>query len=253
MKVCVVAATVMLALMPRAALASAPDAPDEVAPATPKTSPGRVQFTANATLLSDYRFRGTSYSLGKAVAQASLVASHDSGLFAGVYASSLSHHPVDGAVEVDLFAGYAKAVTPTITAEATLYYYYYPDANPAFPHTNAFETTLQLTGDFGAFMPKLGIWYAWDQATLGDRDNVYLFGDLGWRVPKTVFDAKLHAGYTHGAYSIAASHKTVDWSAGVGFWPVHNIRFGLDYVGISRPKIKNFSDDTVVASLSFDF
>ena len=253
MKAGVYVAMAVMALIPGAALANSPDAQDGAVAATPESPPGPVQFSANAVLLSDYRFRGTSYSLGKPVAQASVVASHESGLFAGVFASSLGNHPVYGAVEVDLFAGFAKPIAPAITAEVILYYYYYPDRNPAIPHTNSFETAVQLTGDFGAFTPKVGAWYAWEQAAFGGSDNLYLFGDLVWRVPKTAFDAKVHAGYTHGAYSIAADRNTVDWSAGIGFRPTPAIRLGLEYVGMGGPRVKDFTDDTVVASLSMDF
>ena len=82
---------------------------------------------------------------------------------------------------------------------------------------------------------------------------MYLFGDLVWRMPRSAFDAKVHAGYTHGAYSIAPSRSTVDWSAGVGFRPIPAVRLGLEYVGIGGPRVKKFTDDTVVASLSLDF
>jgi uncharacterized protein (TIGR02001 family) len=153
--------TAMLGSMPGVAQASSSDGQDGSVITPSDSPPAEVQFTAHAVLLSDYRFRGTSYSQGEPVAQASLVAAHESGLFGGVFVSSLGNHPVYGAVEVDLFAGLAKPVAPKITAEVSLYYYYYPDANPAFPHPNSFETAVQLTGDFGAFTPKLGAWYAW--------------------------------------------------------------------------------------------
>jgi uncharacterized protein (TIGR02001 family) len=245
--------TAMSGMMPDVAQASSSDGQDLSVIAPPDSPPAAVQFSAHAVLLSDYRFRGMSYSEGEPTAQASLVASHESGLFGGVFVSSIGNHAVYGAVEVDLFAGFAKPITPKITAEVSLYYYYYPDANPAVPHTNSFETAVQLTGDFGAFTPKVGVWYAWEQAAFGGSDNVYLFGDLVWRVPGTAFDAKVHAGYTHGAYSIAANRTSLDWSVGVGFKPAPNMRLGLDYFGIGGPRVENFTDDTLVASLSVDF
>lgn len=222
------------------------------APAADKP-PAAIQFSAHAAVLSDYRFRGSSYSLGEPVAQATLVVSHDSGLFGGVFASSLGDHPVYGAVEVDLFAGVAKPIAPGVTAEVSLYYYYYPDRNPAVPHTNSFETAVQLTGDFGAFSPKIGAWYAWRQAALGGADNLYLFGDLVWRVPGTRVEAKVHAGYTDGAYSIAADRTTVDWSAGLAYRLTDRIRLGVDYSGMDGPRVKDFTDDTVAASVSINF
>ncbi len=240
-------------LMPDIALANAPVTLDVPAIAPPEHVPAAVQFSLHTVASSDYRFRGTSYSQGEPVAQATLVAAHDSGLFGGVFVSSLGNHDIYGAVEIDLFAGFAKPIAPGVTAEINLLYYYYPDANPAFPNTNSFETAVQIAGEFGAFSPKVGAWYAWEQAALGGRDNLYLFGDLVWRVPGTPLATKVHAGWTKGAYSISADRTSVDWSAGVTLKASDKIRLGVEYVGMGGPRVKDFSDDTVVASVSFDF
>lgn len=251
--VCVFAPWAVLGMMPGMASASSVEGgADPVM--VPQDSPhDGVQLMAHAAILSDYRFRGLSYSEGEPVVQASLVAAHESGLYGGVFVSSLGNHDYYGAVEVDFFAGWAKAITPAITADVSLLYYYYPDGNSALPNIDSFETALQLTGDFGAFSPKVGIWYAWEQAALGGKDNLYLFGDLVWRAPGTPLEAKVHAGYTDGAYSIAADRTSIDWSAGVGFRLADNILLGVEYVGMGGPKVKDYTDDTIVASLSMDF
>lgn len=254
---------VTLGAMPDMAQASSPDAaqgpvvgppanpPDAASPDA--ASADAIQFMAQAALLSDYRFRGTSYSLGEPVAQASLVAAHESGAYVGGYVSSLGNHPIYGAVEVDLFAGWAKGIAPAITADVTLYYYYYPDANPAFPNTDSFEAAAQLTGEFGTFSPKIGVWYAWKQAAFAGSDNLYLFGDLVWRVPGTPLEARVHGGYTHGAYSIDPDRTTIDWSAALFFRTSDTTRLGVEYIGTSGPNVKNYTDDTIVASLSVNF
>lgn len=242
----------MLAMIPDAAMANPGDEQDAAA-AAPAPPPDEFQLIAHAAVLSDYRFRGLSYSHGKPVAQASLVAAHDSGVYGGVFASSLGNHDVYGAVEVDLFAGWAGAIAPAITADVSVYYYYYPDGDPAFPNTDSFETALQLSGEFGAFRPKIGAWYSWEQAAIGGRDNLYLFGDLVWAVPGTRLEAKAHGGYTDGAYSIAADRTTVDWSASLAYRVADNLRLGVEYVGMGGPKVKDYTDDTIVASLSMEF
>lgn len=243
----------MLAIMSDAATANAADGQDgavEVAPAPP---PDEVQVIAHGAILSDYRFRGLSYSHGRPVAQASLLLAHDSGVYGGVFASSLGNHDIYGAVEIDVFAGWTGAIAPAVTADVSLYYYYYPDGNPAFPHTDSFETALQLTGQFGAFKPKVGAWYSWEQAAIGGRDNLYLFGDLVWLIPGTSLEAKVHGGYTDGSYSIAADRTSVDWSAGLAYRMAGNIRLGVEYVGMGGPKVKDYTDDTIAASLSVEF
>lgn len=194
-----------------------------------------------------------SFSEGEPVAQATLTATHDSGLFGGVFVSSLADHAVGGSVEVDLFAGIARTIAPGITADAALYYYIFPDPNPAFPATDSFEVAAHLTGTLGPFTPKVGVWYSWKQAAMGGRENLYLFGDLVWTAPRVPVDVKLHLGHTQGVLSIAANSSTLDWSVGVGFRPVPAVRIGLEYSGMDGPSVKDFTDDALVASLSVDF
>lgn len=262
-----VAVFAIVGLVPGTALASSPGEPvgpvdvavvaghvaDSPVKPLPDGPSDPIQLSLHTTIASDYRFRGTSYSQGEPVAQATVIAAHESGLFGGVFVSTLGNHDIYGAVEADLFVGWATAIAPAVTAEVILYYYYYPDANPAVPNTDSFDTAVQLTGDFGAFAPKVGVWYSWAQAALGGRDNLYLFGDLVWRIPGIPIEAKVHAGYTDGAYSISADRTTVDWSAGITFKAADNIRLGLEYVGMGGPKVTDFTDDTVVASLSMNF
>lgn len=235
------------------AMANTADEQEDTTIAAPEEPADHFELIAHATILSDYRFRGLSYSHGRPVAQASLVVAHDSGVYGGVFASSLGNHDVYGAVEVDLFAGWAGAIAPAITADVSVYYYYYPDGDPAFPNTDSFETALQLSGEFGALRPKIGAWYSWEQAAIGGRDNLYLFGDLVWGIPGTRLEAKVHGGYTDGAYSIAADRTTVDWSASLAYRAADNLRLGVEYVGMGGPKVKDYTDDTVVASLSMEF
>jgi len=239
--------------MPGVAEAGSTDGQDGAAAAVSETPPDLLHFSGNVSLVSDYRLRGTSYSLGEPAIQASVIGAHESGLYAGIFSSSLGNHPIYGTVEVDLFAGFAKPIAPNITAEVSLFYYLYPDGNLGASLTNSFDSLVQLTGDYGAFTPKLGVWYAWNQSALFGRDNLYLFADLGWRIPNTIFDARVHAGYTDGAYSIAADSTVFDWSAGVGVRPFPTLRLGLDYTGMGGPKVDDYTDDTVVASLSIDF
>lgn len=243
----------LLALMPGVAEAGSTDGQDGAAAAVSEAPPDLLHFSGNVSLVSDYRLRGTSYSLGEPAIQASVIGAHESGLYAGIFSSSLGNHPIYGTVEVDLFAGFAKPIAPNITAEVSLFYYLYPDGNLGASLTNSFDSLVQLTGDYGAFTPKLGVWYAWNQSALFGRDNLYLFADLGWRIPNTIFDARVHAGYTDGAYSIAADSTVFDWSAGVGVRPFPTLRLGLDYTGMGGPKVDDYTDDTVVASLSIDF
>ncbi|WP_324741516.1 TorF family putative porin [Tsuneonella sp. CC-YZS046] len=212
------------------------------------------QIVAEAMLLSDYRFRGVSYSHGSPVAQGMVSLVHESGFYGGIFASSLGNHDYYGAVEVDLFAGWAGTVAPGIAADLTLLYYYYPDASASIsPRPHSFEAAAQFSGNVGPVQPTVGIWYAWEQEPLGGRDNLYLFSDVVAGIPKTPLSVKLHGGYTRGAYSLASGRKTFDWSAGLMFDAGSGVHLGIDYIGMSGPKLDDYTDDTVMVGLAVQF
>lgn len=221
----------------------------------PKQVPAEeFMVLAEVMLLSDYRFRGVSYSLGKPVAQARVTVIHESGFYGGAFASSVGNHPYYGALEIDLFAGWTGPIAPGLSADVSLLYYYYPDAPAsASPKPHSFETAAKIMGSFGQFEPAIGVWYAWDQSALGGRDNLYLFADLTVPVPKTPLAARLHGGYTRGAYSLSADRKTMDWSLGLLWDAGSGIQLGVEYIGIGGPRIKDTTDDTLMARLTARF
>jgi uncharacterized protein (TIGR02001 family) len=205
-------------------------------------------------LLSDYRFRGVSYSLGKPVAQGMVTVVHESGFYGGAFASSIGNNPYYGAMEIDLFAGWTGSIAPGLAADLSVLYYYYPDApSGASPKPHSFETAAKILGSFGAFEPSIGIWYAWEQAALGGRDNTYLFADLATRISGTPLSVRMHGGHTKGAYSLSASGKTMDWSLGLTADAGSGIQLGIEYIGIGGPRIRDVTDDTIMARISAQF
>lgn len=212
-----------------------------------------VSLSAEFKLVSDYRDRGLSYSTGSPAAQALVIATHRSGFYLGAFASSTGNDPYLGAVELDALAGWAGQIAPNLTADVTLLYYYYPDADHALlPNSNSWETALHLYGDFGVVRPSVGIWYAWHQAALGGLDNVYVFADLAIPIGSTPFSAKLHAGYTDGAYTLDPSHKVMDWGAGLSFDAGSSLSVSLDYTGMNGPSMRDLTDDSLTLSLKLE-
>lgn len=117
--------------------AAAPDA--AAAAAEPFT------ITANVGLFSDYRFRGISQSGKRPAIQGGFDISHESGLYAGVWASSISwigdgNSAVSAPIETDWYAGWKKEFIPDWTIDVGGLQYYYPGSYPsgafyARPHT----------------------------------------------------------------------------------------------------------------------
>ena len=94
------------------AIAAALAAPSAVlAQAMPATAPASPHtFTANVGLVSDYLFRGISQTRGKPALQGGADYSHSSGLYAGIWGSSIKWvsdaQNVSVPVEVDLYGGF---------------------------------------------------------------------------------------------------------------------------------------------------
>src|SRR3546814_13206433 len=67
-------------------------------PATAQDDHIRITFTRSAAVVSDYRFRGVSQTGEDAAIQGSIGISHESGLYAGVWGSSVDLGATDGVV-----------------------------------------------------------------------------------------------------------------------------------------------------------
>ena len=106
-----------------AAIALLPAAP---AFAQEETSP--ITVSGSAALVSDYRFRGVSQTDEEMAVQAGITISHESGLYAGTWASNLAGWGTFGGsnMELDLFAGYSFPIGGTASLDVGLTWYMYP-------------------------------------------------------------------------------------------------------------------------------
>src|SRR3546814_10492448 len=77
-----------------------------------------ITITGSAAVVSDYRFRGVSQTGEEAAIQGSIGISHESGLYAGVWGSSVDLGATDGVVfddlntKLDAYVGYKREVVP---------------------------------------------------------------------------------------------------------------------------------------------
>jgi len=133
---------------PAAVLAQAAPAPA----ATPAPPPEHT-FTANATLVSDYRFRGISQTFGLPAMQAGFDYAHSSGFYLGTWGSSVTGNLyANGAgLEWDLYGGYKGSITEDLSFDVGLLEYYYPGAH----FNNAQQTKYNNTELYGALSYKM--------------------------------------------------------------------------------------------------
>jgi len=103
-------------------------------------------FSGVVTLTSEYIYRGLSMSDGNPALQLGLDYEHDSGLFAGAWASTLNLTTAVGRrdLELDFYAGYHLAPDARWSATATLLRYTYPDASGSHSYDHN-EILLGLT------------------------------------------------------------------------------------------------------------
>jgi uncharacterized protein (TIGR02001 family) len=117
-------------------------------------------LTGNMTLVTDYRFRGISQTLGKPALQGGFDYAHSSGFYVGNWDSNVNEvvgYP--GAnLEMDFYGGYKKAFGD-FGLDAGLLYYYYPGSdakllgafNPHSSKTNSgtvYNTEVYIAGSW---------------------------------------------------------------------------------------------------------
>jgi uncharacterized protein (TIGR02001 family) len=67
--------------------------------------------SANVAIVSNYTFRGVTYTQGKPAVQGGFDLAHSSGAYLGVWGSNVSESPLNGAAgEVDIYGGYASSI-----------------------------------------------------------------------------------------------------------------------------------------------
>ncbi|NIJ38170.1 uncharacterized protein (TIGR02001 family) [Sphingopyxis panaciterrae] len=211
-----------------------------------------ITITGSATVVSDYRFRGFSQSNEEAAIQGGFTIGHDSGLYAGTWGSSIGFN---NGTEIDVFAGFAKEVTPGLTADVGATVYLYPGAN----NTTVIEPYASLTGAIGPATVKGGIaWAPGGQNSLGDNSGVYLYSDVGVQIPDTPVKLKGHFGYAKSdSFLGGLDGDVIDYSVGVDFtWKV--LTLGVAYVNTDAPKFGGYketvgADGAVVFSLGAAF
>jgi len=225
-----------------------------------------ITVSANVAMVTDYRFRGVSYSGGDFAIQGGFDIAHSSGFYVGTWASSLD--PVSsgyGNTELDIYGGYSGAISDTLSFDVGILYYLYPSASG---NTDYWEPYASVTAAVGPAEVTAGVAYNWEQdsvsSDLADH-NLYLYGDVGFGIPNTPVSISGHLGYTSGSfspetYTIFGTDDTTafDWSIGASMAVYGPIEAGITYVGVEGPNNDNslagpVLTDTIVASLSASF
>ncbi|WP_157082353.1 TorF family putative porin [Sphingomonas pruni] len=217
--------------------------------------PKPVTVSANVALVSDYRFRGVSQSDKQAALQGGVTVAHESGVYAGAWASNLAGWGTFGGanLELDLFAGIKKPIASGTTIDIGVTWYMYPGGAET---TDFAEPYIKLGKTIGPANLLAGIAYAPKQKALGNfsntpqsrgqaQDNLYLWGDANIGIPRTPLTAKAHLGHSNGnpglgpnGTSVTPTGEYFDWSLGVDY-VIGPVTLGVSYVDTDIGKARS--------------
>ncbi|MCV0382567.1 MAG: TorF family putative porin [Erythrobacter sp.] len=217
-----------------------------------------ISVSGNVALVTDYRFRGVSYSGGDPAVQGGIDLNHESGFYVGTWASSLDVGPAYGELEVDVYAGYGREFDNGLTMDVGLLYYIYPTEDVG-ANVNYFEPYASVGFAIGPVSTSVGLAYAWEQDAIGGQDNLYLYTDFEAGIPDTPITLAAHLGYTDGVYAppfqtgLSTDDTGFDYSIGASATVLGGLSLGISYVGVDGPVVDGFTDDAVIGTLAFSF
>jgi uncharacterized protein (TIGR02001 family) len=208
-------------------------------------------LSGNVAMVSDYRFRGVSFSGGDFALQGGLDLSHASGFYVGTWASSIAGGTAYGEVELDVYAGWTGDIADGLTFDVGLLYYIYPTGDVVAAATDYFEPYASLATTLGPVSATVGVAYAWDQDSLGGNDSLYLYTDFGVAIPSTAISLTAHFGYTDGFFATDPSGNSFDWGVGASYALTDSLTLGVNYVDTEGPSVEDFTDAGFFVTLGY--
>ncbi len=179
-------------------------------------------FSANVALTTDYYFRGISQTNNDGAIQGGFDWAHDTGFYAGVWASNVAFG--DTNLETDTYLGFSRDTSFGMNYDIGVIKYNYNN-------TSSSDDPVEFYGSLGYSFFSVGYAYSNDWFGSGDSSNyTYLGFDYG--LP---YDIGLTAsvGYSWGdAYKVSdgKDYDYVDYKVGINkdYWGVN---WDLSYVG----------------------
>ena len=215
-------------LAPHASLALAQDSDDA------------LTISANVGYFSDYRFRGVSLSDEDFALQGGIDIGHSSGFYVGSWGSSIESFN-GSELELDIYCGYATEVSGTSLDLGVLAYTF-----PGGYYAAYYDLYNSASRTVGSIDMGVGFAYIPSQDNVGNQDNIYIYGDLGYAIPEMPVSVAAHLGYEDGAFGDKRTH----WSLGVTY-EFKSLAFNATYVDTSENGAG--FDSTIVFGVSASF
>ncbi|WP_374247729.1 TorF family putative porin [Thermomonas sp.] len=213
-------------------------------PASAEDEPGS-SLSWNASLVSDYLFRGVSQTNEKPTAQATLTWTAPAGFYAGTFLSGVDFGPGSPHTEADLFVGYGHSLGDKVALDVLLSHYNYPGGSDLA--YNELVTTATIDERW-----KLVLGYSNDIWNTGTTAMYYGAG-AEWPLPKD-FSLSANIGRTAFNDNLAVGAEDyTDWNVSVsktiGIADVALGYYGTD--GAGRRSFGNLADNRLLLTVSF--
>ena len=181
---------------------------------------GNFDVSMNVGLASDYIFRGISQTQGDGAVQGGLDVAHESGLYAGAWASNVDFgDSVDGNVEFDYYVGFGSNLTDDIAYDLGWIQYDYPG--------NSSLNFSEYYASLSAFGFSVGTAYSSDFG--GDNSTLYSYIGYEYTLPYDIGLAVQYGNYDFKDATFASGEDSYsDWSLGLSK-TVAGLDLGLTY------------------------
>jgi uncharacterized protein (TIGR02001 family) len=206
------------------------------------TSKGDWSVDGSVSTVSDYRFRGVSLSSKQPAVQADFAVSHDSGVYAALWGSTIADE-TDADFETNVSAGYATTIG-AFEADISASWYSYPNTRGL----DYVEVIAAFSREAGPATVGLEFAYAPPQANIGGVSNRYASMNASVPLAKLPITARGSIGLEDGAFG----DRKLDWALGLQA-DVIGFELGITYIDAARHDDDRLYEPTAVASLKRSF
>lgn len=214
-----------------------------------------LELSANVGFATDYAFRGISQSDENFAIQGGFDAVHESGLYAGIWASTVDFNDRDEAsMEADIYAGYGLSIN-NVSYDLGLIYYAYPGADSNLDY-DFWEAVASIGYDFDRLSASASIFYSPDYFG-GSGDAFYYALDAETPLPND-FSLSGHLGYQtiddEAQFGIG-DDSYLDWSIGLNY-AYEGFDLSLQYVDTNLDEPGECADgcsERIIFSVSRQF
>ena len=204
-----------------------------------------VDFSMNAGVFSEYRFRGISMTDQDPTLQGGFDVGKN-GVYAGAWASGLNESFTGAEVEYDIYGGYVYDVSDTLSWDVGFIRYGY-SGGVAGGDLDYWEVNSKLniqTGDMGW---SLQAYWIPSQGSVGNQDNLYLNATGEYTISDTDIALFGNIGLEDGAFG----DNKLDWSLGASYSISDNISLTAAYIDTDQNTPESKAGLVVSLGMSF--